>query len=417
MNKIKTNTFKNNLQTIYIPIPSAKSATVLILVKAGTRYEQKRTNGISHFLEHMVFKGTKNFPSARDLAVAVDNIGGEFNAFTSKEYTGFYVKSAVEHLDLSLKIISELVFSPLLPKEELERERGVILEEIKMYEDDPGVNIYDYFEEVCFPHSSLGWDTKGLPKNIHNLQRKDFTDYLDYMYSPNRMVLAIAGGIKTDKRMHDLVLKYFGQNQKQVIFTENSFTFQQTEPKIKIIEKDTQQTHLIYGFRTEGRLSKDRYILLLLATILGSGMSSRFFTEIREKRGLAYAVGTTRNNYKESGYLALKADTSHHTAQQVLELANVEFEKIKKKKIGEKELKKAKEFIKGHMLLGFEDSMEVADFYATDLLLDNKIRDIDAVLRKIDQVSSSDILRVANKFFIEKNKNMAAIGKNKNLGI
>ena len=409
---LKINMLPNGLRFLIVPIPGAKSATVLTLVKAGTRYETPENNGISHFLEHMVFKGTEEYPTAMDIAVAIDSIGGSFNAFTGKEYTGFYVKTAAQHLDLSMNIVSQLVFNPILPAKELEIERGVILEEIKMYEDEPQIKVDQVFEEVMFLPSTLGWDTLGKPEIIRSITQDTFRDYLDYLYTPDRMMVVVAGGVNETNIpvVTDQLATYFGHEKSKVRFDEITFNFKQSKSQCKVVGKDTEQCHLIFGFRTFGRGNKDRYALSVLNTILGGGMSSRLFTEIREKRGLAYYVGCDADIYKESGFLAMRAGTSPQTAQRVIDLAKVEFDRIKQKSVSAKELRKAKEYIKGHLLLGLENTYEVAAFYAEDVLMEQKFRTVEEVVAGIEAVTAEDVKRLAQELLNEQGGNLAAIG-------
>lgn len=412
--KQKISTFSNGLRLVMNPMPGLKSVTVLVLVKAGTRYELRDTNGISHFLEHMVFKGTKKYPTAIDIALKIDNVGGSYNAFTDKEYTGFYVKTASMHLDVALDVVSQLVYEPLIPEKDLNTERGVILEEIKMYEDEPQAKVGREFERLIFEGSTLGWNTLGLEENIRNLKRDTFVDYMNYMYVPNRMVLAIAGDV-TEKDFPKID-KYFNVDRGSSKFEEQRFTFNQKKPNSKLIFKDTEQAHIIYGYRTFGRGNKDRYVLSLMSTLLGHGMSSRLFTEIREKRGLAYYVGSSMNIYTESGYLCMRAGCKPDKSAEVIKLAEIEFEKLKNVKVGAKELRKVKEFIKGHLMLSFENSYEVADFYGEDLLLMNDVRSVDELIKGIDAVSADDIKRLANDLFVESGRNLMAIGPEKGIG-
>lgn len=406
--KVKINQLDNGLRYILAPVKGMKSVTVLCFVKAGTRYELLENNGISHFLEHMVFKGTKKYKTATEIALAVDSVGGSFNAFTAKEFTGFYVKASVEHLDLALSMVSQLVFYPLIPEKELEIEKNVILEEIRMYEDNPQVNVGQLFEETMFKNKTIGWNTLGKENIIKNLKRQDFKDYMSYLYTPNRMVLVIAGGIEDLEKKE--IGKYFGENRKLSKFKTQEYNFSQKKNRTGKIVKKTEQCHLVYGYRTFGRSDSRRYSLSVLGTILGGGMSSRLFEEIRQKRGLAYYIGTSLGKFEETGYLAIKAGTKPETYEKVLALINKEFEKICKKKVDSKELKKAKEFIKGHLYLSLEDSMEIADFYGEDLLMEGKIRSVKELVENIEAVSASKVQKLAKEIFVPERETKAMIG-------
>jgi predicted Zn-dependent peptidase len=398
----------NGLTTITVSMPNVKSVTVLALVKAGTRYETPKTNGISHFIEHAVSKGTKAFPQAMDIALAIDNIGGKNNAYTSKEQTAYFVKSAVEHIEVGLKVVSDLVFHPTFPKDDVDIERGVILEEIRMYEDEPQAKVARLFEEVMFAPTTLGWQTLGTPENIRSISTDDFREYMEYMYTPERMVLVVAGGV-TNKH-NGLIENYFGVERPKVSFTEERFSFDQTAPQLKSIAKDTEQTHLVYGYRTFGRGNKDRYVLSVLTTLLGGGMSSRLFTEIREKRGLAYYVGAYPNLYAESGYLAMTAGTKPNSAQEVIKLSEAEFQSLATQPVSAQELNKAKAYLKGHLVLNWEDSMSIAEFYGDDQLLMGKMRTQEEVLRGIEAVDAKAVQRLAKHIFTKAGRNAAVIG-------
>ncbi len=412
-NPPKITQLSNGLTCVLVPVEGLQSVTVLGLVKAGTRYETRVNNGISHFLEHMVFKGTQKYKTAMDISATVDQVGGVLNAFTDKEYTGYYVKSSVESADVAFEVVSQLMFHPTIPEAELEIERGVILEEIRMYEDQPQNKVIREFFNLMFFKSTLGWDTLGKSDIVRKLKRDDFMDYYSYLYTPNRMVLAVAGGIN---HIHDLDTKIansFGSVHQRTEFDPVTYTYEQTKPIVRQISKDTEQCHLVYGFRSFGKGNKDRYVLSVLNAVLGGGMSSRLFTEIREKRGLAYYVGSMADAFTETGYFIMRAGTKPESASEVVKLAQAEFDKLKQKSISDKELDKGKEYLKGHLLLGLEDSSEVASFYGEDMLLEGKTRSISQVITGIDAVTSEDVKRLAIQLFEPKAENLAAIGPDK----
>jgi predicted Zn-dependent peptidase len=405
-------TLANGLSYVVAPIAGMKSVTVLVLVHAGTRFESAETNGISHFLEHMAFKGTKKYPEASDLALAVDSVGGLFNAFTGKEYTGYYVKTGINSMDLALDIVSQLVFEPLISKDEMEIERGVILEEIRMYEDEPQSQVFHLFEEAMFAPQTISWRTLGKPEIIKSLSREQFLEYLHYLYTPNRMVVVVSGGVEnlSDRDIEEKLNEYFGNNKHKTVFPTEKFNFKQKKARIKTIGKKTEQCHLMYGFRTFGREDKRRYILSVLATILGGGMSSRLFSEIREKRGLAYYVGTMIDSFYETGYMAMRAGTKPESAGEVLKLAKEEFSNISETLVTDKELAKAKEFLKGHLFLRLEDSYEVAEFFAEALLLEGKLRDVEEVVKRINEVSKEEVRDLAKELFTTNRESLAVVG-------
>ena len=325
-------------------MPSFESATVLIMVGAGSRYETKLNNGISHFLEHMAFKGTKKRPSAIQMSGLIDSIGGEFNAFTTKEYTGYYIKSSKNNIELSFDLLSDMVQNSLLDEKEIEKEKGVILEEINLYEDTPMRNIGDIYERLLYGDTPMGWDTAGEKDIIKKISRKDFLDYLKALYSPSNMVLAVAGGIE-EKGVLPLAEKYFSDMNSFQALKAAPIGEKQEKAKVSIKPKKTEQAHLAIGFRTVPLASPEKYPLSVLSSILGGGMSSRLFHEVREKRGLAYYVRSNSDQYTDAGSLVATAGVDPKRINEAIEVILSEFQALKsgKKEISKEEHKKGKE--------------------------------------------------------------------------
>ncbi|KKR15771.1 MAG: hypothetical protein UT87_C0028G0002 [Candidatus Levybacteria bacterium GW2011_GWC1_40_19] len=392
-------------------MPSFESATVLIMVGAGSRYETKLNNGISHFLEHMAFKGTKKRPSAIQMSGLIDSIGGEFNAFTTKEYTGYYIKSSKNNIELSFDLLSDMVQNSLLDEKEIEKEKGVILEEINLYEDTPMRNIGDIYERLLYGDTPMGWDTAGEKDIIKKISRKDFLDYLKALYSPSNMVLAVAGGIE-EKGVLPLAEKYFSDMNSFQALKAAPIGEKQEKAKVSIKPKKTEQAHLAIGFRTVPLASPEKYPLSVLSSILGGGMSSRLFHEVREKRGLAYYVRSNSDQYTDAGSLVATAGVDPKRINEAIEVILSEFQALKsgKKEISKEELKKGKEYLKGHLVLELEDSRSVSIFYATQDLLEEKIDNPADVLLEIDKVTTEDVMEAANKYVIDKTLNLAIIG-------
>lgn len=409
MNYTKT-TLKNGLRVIAIPMPSFESSTVMVGVGAGSRYETKLNNGISHFLEHMAFKGTKKRPTAMNISSLIDGIGGEFNAFTSKESTVYFVKSQATHAELCLDVLSDMLQNSLLKKEEIEKERGVILEEINLYEDTPARKIGDIYESLLYGDTPMGWDIAGEKEIIKKISRNDFLSYMGSLYSPSNMVVVVAGGIDTDKTMN-LVDKYFGEMRSFDTLKYKKTDDKQTKPGILVRQKQTEQVHIAMGFRTVPLTHPDHYVLSVLASILGGGMSSRLFHEIREKRGLAYYVRTSSEHYQDVGNLVSTAGLDPKRIEEGIKVMVDEYGKIKgSKPATEKELKKAKEYIKGHLVLELEDSRAVSGFYAAQELLERKIETPEEVIEEIDKITLTDVTKAAKKYLVQKNLNLAVIG-------
>jgi len=409
--KFNKHVLPNGLRVMTIPMPSFESATVLVMVQAGSRYETRKNSGIAHFFEHMAFKGTDRFPTAMDIASLIDGIGGEFNAFTGKEYTGYYIKSQTTHVPLMLDVLSDMLGHSKLDSKEIDKERGVILEEMNMYEDTPMRNIGDVYERLLYGDTPLGWDTIGHKDVILSIKREDFQEYMGSLYSADNMTVVVAGGV-SDKEALSQVKKYFGnmkrfKTKKPLPAKENQKT-----PQLHIKTKKTEQIHIALGVRTTDVNSKDRMPLSLLAAILGGGMSSRLFNEVREKRGLAYYVRSHSDHYTDVGSFV---STAGIDPKRVLDAVDVMMDQYRlvaggHMHIADSELRKAKEFSKGHLVLELEDSRSVAVYYAHQELLEDKTDNPDEVIDQIEAVTSEEIEAVGKKYFTNKGLNFALIG-------
>ncbi len=411
-------TLPNGLRILTIPMPSLESATVLVMVGAGSRYETRKNNGISHFLEHMAFKGTQKRPSALDISTLIDGIGGEFNAFTGKEITGYYVKSAADNVGLSIDLLADMLQNSKLDSAEIDKERGVITEEINLYEDTPSRHIGDVYERLIYGNTPMGWDTAGEKDVIKSITRQDFVAYMKSLYSPSNTTVVVAGGVTTEKAV-DLVKKYFADMPKFDTVRHSRVVEKQTKPGLLIKRKKTEQVHIAIGFRTVPLDSPDQYPLSILAAILGGGMSSRLFHEVREKRGLAYYVKTSADFYQDAGNLTTYAGVDPKRVEDAVKVIIAEYRKIAnglprskagKSHIANSELRKAKEFIKGHLVLELEDSRSVCGFYAQQELLEREIKNPDQIMKEIDDVTAEKIEEVAKNYFKNSGLNMAVIG-------
>jgi predicted Zn-dependent peptidase len=401
----------NGLRLITIPMPSFESATVMVMVGAGSRYETAKNNGISHFLEHMAFKGTQKRPNAQVIASLIDGIGGEFNAFTSKEVTGYFIKSASSHFDLSLDILSDMLQNSKLDGTELEKEKGVILEEINLYEDTPARKIGDVYESLLYGDTPMGWDIAGRKEVIKATTRKDFVDYMGSLYSANNITVVVAGGVNADD-VEAKVKKYFDTMKSFDILKHTKLVENQVKPALIIKQKTTEQVHIGIGFRTVSIDNEEKHALSVLAAILGGGMSSRLFSEVREKRGLAYYVRTSSEHYKDGGNMVSTAGIDPKRLDEGISVIIEEYAKISssKSQITKQELEKAKEFLKGHFVLELEDSRSVAAFYAGAELLEKRIEDPDEIINKLEKVTLEEVEEVAKKYIRESTLNLAIIG-------
>jgi predicted Zn-dependent peptidase len=410
MLKHQLTTLKNGLRLITVPMKSVESMTVLIGVGAGSRYETEKTNGLSHFLEHMLFKGTKKRPTTLDISSALDSIGAEFNGGTEKEWTIYYVKANAAHQNLAFDILADMVLNSKLEEEEIEREKGVIIEELNMYEDTPNRKISDVFESLLYSPTSLGWEIIGGKENIKNFQKDDFLHYQKKLYSPDNMVVVKAGKVE-EKEALALTEKYFG-GLKPVSgnkFKPNIYP-EEKNPRVKLRKKRTNQSHFCLGFRSYPNFHPDRYALSILAIILGGNMSSRMFTQVRERRGLAYHVRTLGGFYLDTGYLVTQASVDVNKIDEAVKVILNEYWRIIEQRVALKELDKAKEFLKGRLVLNLEYSDAVAERYALQAILEKKIKDPQETMEKINKVTSEDIQRVAKDIFAPEKLNLAIIG-------
>lgn len=399
----------NSLRVLTIPMPSFESATVLVMVKAGSRYETKLNNGISHFLEHMAFKGTKKRPSAMDIAALIDGIGGEMNAFTGKESTGYYIKSEANKVDLSMSVLSDMLANSLFDEEEIQKEKGVILEEINYHDDNTSHRIGDVYERLLYDDTPMGRNIDGEKDVIKNIKRQNFLSYMAELYSSDQITVVVAGGIDSEKTQ-EKVEKYFGKMRRFDTILYKRVVENQRKPQVLIKHKKTEQVNIAIGVRTVPNDHPDKYSLSVLSSILGGGMSSRLFSEVREKRGLAYYVRTSSDHYQDCGSLVSMSGVDPKRVEEAIKVILSEYNKISDTAPSIKELKKAKEFLKGHLVLDLEDSRSVAGFYASQELLEKDIDNPDTVLAKIDKITAEDVKKVAKKYMVEKNLNMAIIG-------
>ena len=415
MRMFKRTTFKNGLRVLTVPVAGTKTVTVLVLVGTGSKYETKEINGISHFLEHMFFKGTKKRPTPAKIVEELDRIGGEYNAFTSKEHTGYYAKVNFKHFDLALDWISDIFLNSQLDEREIAKEKGVILEEINMYLDTPMHYVGHLWEQVLYNDQPAGWPIWGSKEVVSSLKQKQFLEYLSSQYSAKNTVVCIAGNFdkaKVSKKVENYFYALTRNNfREKVKVLEN-----QKKPEALIHFKNTDQTHLCLGVRGYNTFHPDKYIFRILSTILGGFMSSRLFQEVREKKGLAYYIRTGVESNTDTGYLVTQAGVANSKTSEAIKTILAEYKKIKDKGVGQEELSKAKENIKGSMLLNLETSDELASFIAGQEILKKEILTPEQVFAKIDKVSIDDIQRVAQDIFKPEKLNLALIGpfKDKN---
>lgn len=406
----------NGLRIITIPMPSLESVTVSVWVKTGSRNENGKNNGVSHFLEHMFFKGTTNRPTAKQIAEEIDQIGGVQNAGTSKEYTEYYIKCRADKIEVAFDLLSDMTLNSLLDAKEIEREKGTIIEEIRMYEDTPMMHIGEVFEGLIYSNHTLGMDIAGSEKTVAEMSRDDFIDYKDNYYTAKNMIITVAGGVD-EKSVLALSQKYFSsliiKNEELVI---NNYKNKQKQPKIKLHNKKKEQTHVILGFLADGKNYEHKYAQTLLSTILGSGMSSRMFTEVRERRGLAYSIRTSMDRYTDIGYLGTYAGLDTKRAEEAVKVMLEQHYGLlsNKLRVTSGELTKAKEFLKGHLALALEDTSDVSSFFGDQELFSQKVLTPEEVFKKVDKVTMDEINFEAKRLFVPERLNLAIIGPYEN---
>ncbi|OGK64682.1 hypothetical protein A2209_01310 [Candidatus Roizmanbacteria bacterium RIFOXYA1_FULL_41_12] len=411
---------KNGLRVLLLDTQAFPSVATLLLVSAGSRYENKKNNGIAHFFEHMAFKGSQKYPSALSISTLLDGIGSQQNAFTSKDHTGYWIKAPLKHFATVIDVLSEMLLHSLLKSEEVEREKGVIIEEINMYEDLPQYKVWDVFEDIIFPHSPLGYPTTGTKEIVSSFNRQTFTNYMDCLYRPNNAVLVVAGGLNgQESTIKEQIEAKFGSWQPKPTQEFVPINQQQARPQTNLISKATEQAHFVIGYPAFSRSSRHKYGLNVLTAILGGGMSSRLFYELRERRGLCYYIQSGMELYEETGYMYTRAgvNVSQVKIEQAISLIIKEQQKIIQAKLKKDELNKAKEMIKGRTILALEDSFDLASFFGKRELFDQSEKDLETVLNKIDQVSLEEVIELAKQILKPDKLNLALISPHKKIKI
>jgi predicted Zn-dependent peptidase len=397
----------NGLRVLTADLPYAQSVTVMLMLAAGSRYETAETNGIAHFSEHMFFKGTERRPSARQIAGEIDAIGGEFNAFTGKEYTAYYVKCAAEHRDVALDVLVDMLRNSRFAEEEIEREKGVIVEEMNMYFDTPRDYIGGLYEQLLYGDQPLGWDIIGRKETVRGATRDTFLGYLDRWYKPARMVLGVAG------RTGDDVLERAQELLGDLPAAESG----EPEPvrpyrngRVSVFTKQSDQAHVSVGVHSYPLDHPDRYALQLLATVLGGGMSSRLFSEVRERRGLAYYVYGLNHSYTDAGTLYAQAGVDIGRIDEAVGTIAGELKKIASEPLPAEELEKARSFSRGRFVLQLESPQGLILFGLRREVLERRLPDPQEILDGLAAVTAEDVSRVAQELIADDRLRLAVIG-------
>ncbi|MCL4374932.1 insulinase family protein [Patescibacteria group bacterium] len=412
-------TLKNGLRLILVDTNTFPTLTTLLLVGAGSRYERRENNGIAHFLEHMFYKGSKKYPNPEIISQTIEGMGGLWNAFTSKDYTGYYIKAATDHFPQMMDILSDLLLNSLFQEEEIAKEKGVIVEEINMYEDMPQRKIGDIFERVMYDGNPLGMEIAGSKETVTGFSRKTFIDYMSSLYYPNNAVLIVAGGLNRTKNLQAKIENYRDIVEQKLgdwkageaagfVHWDQAFS----RPRIHVHQKKTEQAHFCLGFPTFAVDDRRRPALKVLATVLGGGASSRLFQEVREKRGLCYYIGTGVEQYQEIGSIVTQAGVAKDPVKvrDAVEAVLEEHRKIAAGKVAETDIARSKEMLKGRLLLSMEDSFNIAHFYGLKQLHENKIESPQERIAAIEAVTKAEIVVLAKELFTKSKLNFAIIG-------
>jgi predicted Zn-dependent peptidase len=409
MSVFERQTLSNGLRVLTAPLGHAQSVACYIMLAAGSRYEDATNRGIAHFAEHMFFKGTERRPTARDLAMEVDKIGGEFNAFTSKEYTGYYIRCAGEQRDTALDVLVDMLRNSKFDSSELEREKGVIIEEMNMYADTPRDYVSSVYEELLFGSNPLGWETLGTKETINATARQTFLDYLGHWYTPPRMVVGVSGMVGDDllPTLEGLLgdMSGNGAGAPAPAQVERS-----AEPRVRVHQKDSDQANVCLGVPSYPIEHPDRYALQLLGTVLGTGMSSRLFLEVREQRGLAYYVYAFNSSFTDAGTLFSQAGVDLQRAEEAVEVIAGEFRKLAEEAVPAEELEKARALAKGRFVLQTESPNGLIMFGLRREVLEGHAAEPAEVLAGLDAVTADDVLRVAHDVIGGQGMRLAVIG-------
>lgn len=407
-------TLPNGTRVVLAPTHDTKAVTCLAYFGVGSRFEPKELWGGSHFLEHMMFKGTARRPDTENLSKELDAVGADYNAFTSKDHTAYYIKIDASHTDLALDMLSDMLYKSKFDSKEFERERGVICEELNMYEDNPSMKVDELLEEQLFAGSTLGARIGGLPDGIRKMNLKKLLTYKKHFYSPEHLVLVLAG--KMDGTVRARIKKYFGEekkhNSRRLVYKPFSWTgARKAAPtRAKIMFKQTDQIHTMLGFPAFNYDDERNAPLLLLHVIMGGSMSSRLFINVRERRGLCYVIRTGVTNYGDAGAFTVTSGLDKTRVREAMQVIYDELQRVAKDGVTAAEVTMAKNHLRGRMVLQFEDSARVADFYGQQKLLMKKVETTDEKLARIMRQTPADVSRVARAVLNFKHAKLGVIG-------
>ena len=409
----KKTVLDNGLRIITAPQPDNPAVTVLVLVEAGSEYETKEINGLSHFLEHLCFKGTKKRPKAIDIAGELDGIGAFYNAFTSQEFTGYFAKAQAKHFGKILDVVSDIYLNSVFDPKEIDKERGVVIEEINMYEDLPMARVYYLFLELLYGDQPAGWNIVGEKEIIRTLKRDAFIKYREKHYLAGKTIVVVAGAINEADAIEKIRNAFTGMAagaEVKKLKPQES----QEKPELLVKYKESDQTHLILGVRGYDVFDKRRFAAEVITDLLGGGMSSRLFQKIREEMGAAYYINAGADFFSDHGYLRASAGVDRQRLQEVIDAITSEFKRLKEEPVSEAELQKVKDHLIGGLMLGLETSDDLARFYGGQEIIERKIMTPEEIASNIQAVTAEEIKEVAKDLFKDGGLNLAVIGPIKN---
>ncbi|WP_201363664.1 M16 family metallopeptidase [Dictyobacter formicarum] len=402
-------TLHNGLRLLTTHMPGMRSASIAFFFNVGSRYEPEDISGVSHFIEHMLFKGSQQYPSAKAISDAIEGVGGSFNGSTGKELTNYTARVPGEYLSVVLQAMADMIRRPLFDHAEVEKERSVIIEELSATQDDPQEWVNLLADEVMWPGLPLGRDDAGSIEVVSRIQRQQMLDYLSTYYRPNSLVLSVAGNIDHEQVIEQVKRLFDDWEPADHPLWSESFP-PRGVPPVRMIQKDTEQTNICLATLGTAYASSDYYPLLLINGILGDGMSSRLFQSIREEQGLAYDIGSYINSYYETGSLVVSAGVDPSRAPAAVRAIIAELTRLRQEPVPADEMQRIKAYVRGGILLGLEGTQQMASWLGSQECLYNRVWNVDEVIAKVDAVTVEDIQRVARNCFAPEWRRLAIIG-------
>jgi predicted Zn-dependent peptidase len=402
-------TLRNGIRIITAEMPHVRSVSTALFFGVGSRFESTEEAGISHFIEHMLFKGSEHYPTAQAISEAIEGIGGVFNGGTGKEVTGYTAKVSSDHFIDALDVLVDMVRHPLFDTQELEKERRVIIEELNMYKDSPQEWVQVLIDETLWPHLPLGRDEAGTKESVERMTRAQMRDYLAAHYLPNNLVVSVAGKV-SHQQVVDEVEKRLNNWEPRELPRWEPCLPPHDVPRVRLEYKRTEQANICLATPGVSHDNPSRYALALLNGVLGDGMSSRLFQEIRERQGLAYDVNSDMESFYETGALVVYAGVDPERTEATLRAILAELARLREEPVPAAELHRIKEYVKGRMVLRLEETHQVASGLGGEEILRNRITEIDEAMALVDAVTAEEIQRLAQRLFQEADLRLAVVG-------